>query len=200
MKEFILASTSPYRKAILDSLGLPYRSASPAFEEINEDNLGPREMADAFARGKAWSLRDRFPHALILGSDQVPALGDTILRKPESPSEAVAELLALSGRTHELITSMALLDSSSGVFYEQTIVHKMEMRVLTPHQAQAYVIQDNPIGCAGGYRIEGSGTALFRKMEGMDHTGIIGLPVSVLGTLLEKAGASWLDRIFPETE
>lgn len=196
MKPLILASTSPYRKALLNDLGIPFQAVAPPFEEENTQQLAPRKMAEAFARGKAQSLAEQFPQALILGSDQVPALGDEILRKPESPSEAVEQLMKLSGQTHQLITAVALLDASTGVFYEETVVHSMEMRTLTRSHAEFYVEKDQPTGCAGGYRIEGTGTALFRSMAGKDHTGIIGLPISTVGNLVEAAGGKWFERIY----
>ena len=90
MKPLILASTSPFRKALLNELGIQYEAVAPPFEEVNTEQLKPEAMAAAFARGKAGSLAEAYPDSLILGSDQVPALGDHILRKPESLSDAVS--------------------------------------------------------------------------------------------------------------
>ena len=194
MKPLILASTSPFRRALLDDLGISYEAVAPPFDEVNTQLLKPEDMAADFARGKAASLADRYPQALILGSDQVPALGDQILRKPESPADAVEQLMALSGRTHRLITSVALLDASTGTFYEETTIHLMKMRALQRKHAEAYVRVDRPMGCAGGYKVEGAGSALFEAMEGIDHTGIIGLPISSVGRLMEQTGEDWLGR------
>ena len=194
MKPLILASTSPYRHNLLDNLGLSYTAASPQFDESDSGKMSPRETAEAFARGKAQSLRREYPDSLIIGSDQVPALGDLILRKPTTQEAAIDQLMLLSGKTHQLITAVALLDSTTGRIYEDTVIHDMEMRSLTRDQATHYVKKDNPVGCAGAYKIEANGHALFRGMQGSDHTAIIGLPISVLGNLLIDAGDDWLRR------
>ena len=195
MRSLILASTSPYRKALLEQLGIDFVAVAPRFVEEDSSGLNPEEMAAAFAKGKAESLRQEYPEGWILGSDQVPALGTMILRKPNNSEEAVEQLLKLSGQTHHLITAVALLDATTGEWFEQKLIHQMEMRTISRTQAIHYVQKDNPVGCAGAYRIEANGPALFKRMEGLDHTAIIGLPLSVVGNLLEEAGAGWLNRV-----
>ena len=198
MKPLVLASTSPYRKALLEQIGLPFVTATPKFEEIAEPGWTPRETALAFAIGKARSLGADFSHALIVGSDQVPALQGRILRKPETEDNAIRQLLELSGQVHELITSVALFEPESNRLVHETLVHQMKMRTLTPQQARDYVIRDRPEHCAGSYRIESLGAALFESMSGMDHTGIVGLPVSVLGNLMDRLNDNWLSRVLPK--
>ena len=195
MKPLILASTSPYRRALLDDLGLQYTAAAPLFEEVDPGGLTPQTLAETFARGKAASLRQEYPDSLIIGSDQVPALGESILRKPGTLEAAANQLMALSGRTHKLITAVALLDSGTGEWFEDTVVHEMEMRELTREYAEFYVSRDNTIDCAGAYKIEATGTTLFRRMEGRDHTSIIGLPIGILGNLIDAAERTWLARL-----
>ncbi len=196
-RPLLLASTSPFRRAILDGIGLEYDVDSPLFDEDHAQALAPKEMALAFARGKAKSLADRYPNHWICGSDQIPALEGEILTKPGTTERAVAQLLKLSGKTHQLITAVVLYDPATDLSYERVIVHEMTLRTLGDEQARAYVRQDGSEHCAGAYKVEGLGSALFHAMKGSDHTGIIGLPVSVLGDLMEEAGAGWLERILP---
>lgn len=196
MKPLILASTSPFRGQLLRDFGIAYRAHAPSFEErVPDAPLPPLAVASRFARGKALSLRETYPNHWILGSDQVPAFENAILRKPVSTEDAVEQLLRLQGRTHHLHTAVCLLDSASGVLYEDSVTHTMTMRSLQRSEARAYALRDEPIGCAGGYKIEKTGVALFEQMAGVDHTAIIGLPISTLGNLFEKAGESWMQRV-----
>lgn len=196
MKPLILASTSPFRGQLLRDFGIAHRAHAPLFEEnVPDPLLPPLDIATRFARGKALSLREAYPNHWILGSDQVPEFENAILRKPASTVDAVEQLLRLQGRTHHLHTAVCLLDSASGALYEESVTHAMTMRSLQRSEAMAYALRDEPIGCAGGYKIEKTGVALFKQMRGVDHTAIIGLPISTLGNLFEKAGESWLQRV-----
>jgi septum formation protein len=194
--EIVLASTSKYRRALLDSIGLRYRAASPAFEEDHSIALAPEEMVVHFARAKAESLAPTFPDAAIIGCDQLAALDGRVLTKPGTEARAVEQLLTLSGRTHQLLTAIALHRPRAGVTEHALVVHQMRMRALTPKLAQEYVSRDRPVDCAGAYKIESLGIALFEEMLGDDHTAIIGLPITRLGSLLESAGIELLPTIF----
>lgn len=191
-RTLVLASTSPYRRKILDDLGVAYIAASPRFDEDHQQPLPPEALVVSFARGKAESLRDVHPDALIVGSDQMPEIDGRALGKPGTVEVAVEQLLALAGCTHRLLTAVAVHDARHRRTTHRLIVHEMTMRPLTRALAEAYVARDRPLDCAGAYKIEAHGVLLFSSMRGEDHTAIVGLPVAALATLLDEAGASLL--------
>ena len=194
-RAIILASTSRYRRAILDAIGLDYQAHAPDFEEVPDDTIAPEAMAISFARAKAESLGERYPEALILGSDQVVELDGRALGKPGTPERAVEQLLRLAGRTHRLLTAVALHDASAGRTEHRLVVHQMRMRPLTEALAGAYIARDQPLDCAGAYKVESLGAALFEEMLGTDHTAIVGLPITGVAELLAGAGVDLLARI-----
>lgn len=186
----VLASTSPYRRALLDRLCVPYEAHAP--EGVDEDAVqrGPlpgEEVARRLARAKAESLAHIFPGAFVLGSDQVPALGDELLTKPGDLAGCRGQLAALSGRTHRLITAVALRHPG-GRIEEALDVHHMTMRALTSEEIVRYVDAERPVDCAGSYKIEGLGVALFDSVEGADATAIIGMPLMAVARLLRGVG------------
>jgi septum formation protein len=190
MHRLILASTSRYRRELLDRLAIPYEVAAPPFDEeaarAADPTLTPEGMARAFAVGKARSLVAAYPDALILGADQVPALEAHVLHKPGTAEAARAQLRMLAGRTHQLFTAVALVDARSGAVHERLDVHEMTMWPLGDDEIAAYVERDQPLDCAGSYRVEAGGVALFSSMRGEDWTGIVGLPLTKVVALLRE--------------
>jgi septum formation protein len=186
--KLILASTSKYRRALLDAAGIEYEAASPPFEEDHRQKLSPEEMVVAFARGKAESLAS--PDALVIGADQIPELDGQILTKPGSRDGAIAQLQALQGRTHRLLTAVAV--HGSGRSESKLVIHQMKMRTLTRAQIERYVDRDTPFDCAGAYKVEAAGALLFESMLGSDHTAIVGLPLTALRELLDRFNHSLL--------
>ena len=184
----ILASTSRYRRALLDAAGVRYEAASPPFEEDHARPLSAEAMVIAFARGKAESLAA--PDAVVIGADQIPALGDRILTKPGTRHAAIDQLQLLAGRTHRLLTAVAV--HHGGRTESRLVVHEMRMRPLTRAQIERYVDRDEPFDCAGSYKVEAAGSLLFESMQGADHTAIVGLPLTALSDLLELFGVPLL--------
>lgn len=182
--KLLLASTSRYRRALLDAAGIVHEAASPPFDEDHTRELSPEDMVVAFARGKAESLAR--PDALVIGGDQIPAIDGRILTKPGSRAAAIEQLEALAGRTHRLLTSIAV--HHGGRTESKLVTHHMTMRPLTREQIERYVDRDEPYDCAGAYRVEAAGALLFESMEGIDHTAIVGLPLTALATLLASFG------------
>jgi septum formation protein len=198
MAPLVLASTSRYRRALLDSLGLLFEARAPHCNEVPFPAEAPETAVRRFALEKARSLANECPGALIVGSDQGVELDGELLGKPGTEEAAVSQLLRLSGRTHRLLTAVTVHLAGSGREASGLCVHHMAMRPLTRDQAWAYVRQDAPLDCAGAYRVEGLGTALFEEMQGPDHTGIIGLPLTLVGNLVEAIGQRWLARTLGE--
>lgn len=175
----VLASTSPYRRALLEGLGVPFEVVDPAVDEEAVRNLAPEDMVRALAVAKAEAVGR--PGALVIGSDQCVDLDGTILGKPGSIEAAIAQLTLLSGRTHRLITAVAVHDPALGRTEVDVDIHRLTMRTLESAQLATYVARDQPLACAGSYRLEACGLALFDSIEAdptlADATAIVGLPV-----------------------
>jgi septum formation protein len=194
----VLASTSRYRRDLLARLGLPFSTRAPACDEealkarllhsgTSAPSAPPAErLAPALARAKAESLQEAEPGAVLLGADQVAALDDEILGKPGTAEQAAAQLTLLAGRTHVLVTAVALLHE--GRLRAHADVTRLTMRPLSPAQIDRYVAADAPLDCAGSYRIEARGIALFERVESADHTAIVGLPLIALASMLAEMG------------
>ncbi len=184
--ELILASTSPYRRALLERLGVPFRWLAPSVDEDAFKALGlaPQLLAERLATAKAASLRE--PDSVIIGSDQVACIDETILGKPGSHERAVEQLRLLSGREHRLITAMAV--SHQDQLRQHTDVTTLTMRPLRRDEIERYVEADRPFDCAGSYKLESRGIALFERIATEDQTAITGLPLIALTTILRDFG------------
>lgn len=184
----ILASTSPYRRDLLERLGLPFRVVAPAVneDELKRAALPPRELAAFLAQAKAESVAASDPADVILGGDQLVEFAGQVLGKPGGVDEACAQLQTLQGQTHRLITAVCLVTPAGGQIHVD--VTELTMRRLTPAEIARYVEGDHPLDCAGAYRIESRGIALFERIESADFTAIVGLPLIALTTLLRNLG------------
>jgi len=184
----VLASTSPYRRALLERLGLPFRSIAPLVDEeaLKQGRWEPRELAEHLALAKAGSLKELDPEATIIGSDQLVSFEGQIHGKPGSAEHAVAQLVAMAGASHVLITALAVRRARQS--YVHTDVTTMHMRNLTRAEIERYVAADQPLDCAGSYKLEERGITLFERIETTDYTAILGLPLIALTTLLRRIG------------
>ncbi len=175
---------------LMDRLGMKYEVASPSCGEDLAPGTHPREGTLALAERKARSVADAFASSLIIGSDQMAWLGGERLDKPGTFERAVEQLTRMQGRTHELWTAVALLDTREGGGLVSHVQRwTLTMRPLTREQAARYVRADDPLDCAGSYRFESRGMALFESAIGDDPTAISGLPMLALIGMLERAGA-----------
>lgn len=184
----VLASTSPYRKALLEQLGLAFDCVAPLFDEdsLKDTGLAPETLVVHLAREKALSIANSQPHAVVLGSDQMAVAQGQVLGKPGSREAAMGQLTKLSGQTHELLTAVALChDGDVLEFMDRT---RLTMRELSTEQIGRYVDVDEPWDCAGSYKIESRGISLFEKIETQDYTAIQGLPLIALTTHLLRLG------------
>ena len=184
----ILASTSRYRRALLDRLGLVYTALPPACDEeaLKDPSLTPQALAESLAEAKAASLVAAHPGAVIIGSDQVCALGDEVLHKPGTAARAVAQLERLQGRQHRLITAVAV--AQDGRRWRHTDISTLTMRPFERAALERYVAADQPFDCAGAYKLECRGIALFSGIASADHDAIVGLPLLALCSMLVQAG------------
>ena len=194
MRQIVLASTSPYRQQLLEQLGLPFLTAAPDFVEEIDSNVAPALLVRHLALGKAQSLTDQYPDALIIGSDQVfvDQRGRTV-GKPGNSQKAFQQLKQMSGRSHCFYTGLALIDSRSGTVQTDYATFTVTFRPLEDGQIHNYLNREQPFDCAGSFKIEGLGIALMEKMDGDDYNSLIGLPLIKLVTMLDQAGFSVLD-------
>jgi septum formation protein len=185
----ILASTSPHRRAQLTQLGLAFEVQAPVCDEaeMQARGLTPMELVRELARRKALSLAPRHPHAAILGADQV-AVGPEgrVLGKPGTREAARAQLLELQGREHQLVTAVALWHA--GQLREHCDLTRLWVLPLGEDQIARYVERDEPLDCAGSYRIEAAGIGLFERIQSEDHTAIRGLPMLAVCRMLRETG------------
>lgn len=182
----ILASTSPARRALLSSVGLAHEAEAPGVDEDVPPGTRPAETARILALRKAAAVAARHPDTIVVGADQVLELDGTPFGKPADEAEALAVLRRLSGRAHALVTGLAVLAPGAApvVEDERTVLH---VRTLTDDEARRYVATGEWRGCAGGYRVEGRGLALFERIEG-DWTNVLGLPMPRLLGHLRRLG------------
>lgn len=193
MRQIVLASTSPYRRQLLQQLQIPFVTASPlCFEEIDQ-SLAPELVVRHLSLQKATSLVKHFPDALIIGSDQVFVdARKRILGKPASADLAFAQLRSMCGRCHSFFTGLAVVDSLSGESIFDHDVFSVTLKDLSDAQIHNYLERERPFDCAGSFKIEGLGIALMEKMEGNDYTGLIGLPLIKLCQMLRRFGVDVL--------
>lgn len=189
--KLILASTSPYRRALLERLGVEFSCVAPGVDEdqFKALNLTPAALAEKLAYEKARAVFDRFPEAIVIGGDQVAEVDGTILGKPGSPEKALEQLRLMRGKTHQLLTAVHLLGPSLNV--PHLSITKLKMRELSDDDLRAYIKRDQAFDCAGSYKIEESGIKLFSEIDCDDMNTIMGLPLIWLQTALLRAGFSF---------
>ncbi|MBL9111657.1 MAG: septum formation protein Maf [Myxococcales bacterium] len=194
MPKVVLATTSRFRVALFQRLGIPFVAVPHACDEraLEPRTSDPVVVAAFLARAKAESLADSLPGEVIVGSDQVVEIDGTILGIPGSKERAREQLARLSGREHRIVTAVAVR-TPTGQVLEHVDVHVMTMRSLTARAIEAYVDADDPHDCAGAYKLEERGIMLFSSIRGDDHTAIVGLPLMATVTLLERAGVPVLE-------
>lgn len=188
MPNLILASTSPYRREQLAKLGVPFRYVAPGVDEdrYKDGSLAPRELAAKLAQEKAAAVGRHEPDAWTLGGDQVASCQGQILSKPGTVERAIAQLEFLAGKEHELSTSICLWSPTFSVTHTDIAI--LKMRKLTRAEIGRYIAADNPLDCAGSFKIESRGVLLFESIATADWTAITGVPLIALTTLLRERG------------
>ncbi len=186
--ELVLASTSTARRALMEGLGLPFRIVAPGVEEVVPPGMSPQRAVAMLAERKARAVAARFPRALVIGSDQLVSLDGHALGKAPDAAAARAQLSSLRGRTHDIFTGVCVV----GPGFVETEVDDAKLTVLPLSDAEldGYVATGEWQGCAGGYRVEGRGQAIFQRIEG-DRSAIQGLPMQRLTRLLREAGVQF---------
>ncbi|WP_322980702.1 nucleoside triphosphate pyrophosphatase [Pseudomonas sp. C11] len=189
MPALLLASSSPYRRELLERLQLPFTWQSPSIDETRLEDESGIDLVKRLAEEKARALADRHPDHLIIGSDQVAVLGNgEILGKPHDLPRAQQQLLAASGSSVTFLTGLALLNSNTGQCQVDCVPFTVHFRPLSDERILRYLQREQPFDCAGSFKSEGLGISLFRSTEGKDATSLIGLPLIRLVDMLLNEG------------
>ncbi|KID01262.1 septum formation inhibitor Maf [Hafnia alvei] len=188
MSPLILASTSPYRRALLEKLGVEFICAAPDTDETPKDGESATDLVQRLAQEKAHSLSEKFPNHFIIGSDQVCVIDGEIVGKPGSIENAHQQLRAASGKVITFYTGLCVLNSHTmqkEIICEPFHVH---FRRLTDDEINTYIKLEMPLYCAGSFMCEGAGILLFSQLEGRDPNALVGLPLIALNEILLKFG------------
>lgn len=188
--QLVLSSSSPYRRELLQRLGIPFVWGKPDVDEQPLANETIEAMTQRLALAKAKALKQKYPKALIIGSDQAcQRQGATeILGKPGDFATAHQQLSAASGRVVEFHTALVLLNSETNKYESSHDLFKVRFRELSSEEITAYLRREEPYDCAGSFKAEALGITLFHSMEGRDFHSLIGLPLISLCDLLRQAG------------
>jgi len=190
----VLASTSRYRRELLERLRCPFEVHAPQVDEAALPSETPRETALRLARDKAANVARRIPGAIVIGSDQTVDLNAVALGKPLSHEAALAQLQSLQGRTAVFYTALAVNGPALNSLQVDCVPTTVTFRNLPTAQLEAYLRADQPYDCAGAARIESLGIALIQSVKSDDPTALIGLPLIRLTSMLAAAGIDVLAR------
>jgi septum formation protein len=191
-RRLVLATTSRYRRALLERLGLAFECADPQVDEAPHPGEGAAATAQRLAEAKARAVAGRVPDALIIGADQVATCEGRRLDKPGSHDNAARQLALLSGKTAVFDTAVALLDAQSNLLLSRVVICRVTFRTLAADRIERYLRREQPYDCAGSAKAEGLGIALIERIETDDPTSLIGLPLIALSELLRDAGCDVL--------
>lgn len=187
-RRLVLASTSRYRRELLQRLGLPFEVASPHFDETPIPGEDTAATALRLATGKAESLVRTFPDALIIGADQVASSEGRRLDKPGGHENAVRQLRALSGKSAQFDTAVSLLDAREGELQSRVVPCRVTFRTFDEKIIETYLRREQPYDCAASAKAEGLGIALIERIDTEDPTSLVGLPLIALTAMLGRAG------------
>lgn len=188
--KLVLGSTSPFRKVILDKLGIDFETASPEVDETALKDESPQQLVERLSVLKAKAVADKYNNALIIGSDQVSVINGEIIGKPHTHENAVKQLQKASGKTVTFYTGLCLYNSSTNQYQSEVVPFKVVFRKLTDSLIENYLQKEQPYNCAGSFKSEALGIVLFEKLEGDDPNTLMGLPLIRLVNMLENENFS----------
>ncbi|QGM21599.1 septum formation inhibitor Maf [Spiribacter sp. 2438] len=188
MPALILASSSPYRAELLARLGVPFEQQSPDIDETRRPDEPAEDYVCRLAREKAAAIAEGRPDAIVIGSDQCSEFRGEILGKPHTEDRAIEQLMQASGQAVTLWTALAVHDPANGRIRVEQVPTVVQFRRLQREAIRRYVSTEKPLDCAGAFRAEGLGIALFERIQGDDPNALIGLPLIALVRLLSQVG------------
>ena len=191
--KIVLGSTSPFRKALLERLQIDFECDSPDIDESPLENETIESMVTRLAIAKAEAISHRHPNALIIGSDQSALLNNKVLNKPGNFENAHRQLTQASGKRVIFQTGLCLLNTSNGNMQSACVPYTVVFKQLTDKMITDYLHKEEPYNCAGSFKSEALGIALFERFEGDDPNALIGLPLIKLVDFLDNEGFSILE-------
>ena len=183
-RQLVLASSSRYRRSLLERYELAFQWASPDIDESRLAGESPGTLVRRLGEAKAAAVTGD----LVIGSDQIAVVDDEIFGKPLTVAAAHEQLRRLSGREIEFLTSVAVRDGKSGECFSDIVPVTVAFRDLTLADIETYVAVEQPLDCAGGFKCEGLGITLFERIQSDDPTALTGLPLITLSRLLRRHG------------
>jgi len=184
----VLASTSPFRRELLQRLGLVFEALSPRVDETALEGESAEAMVKRLSEAKARAGAKQYPDALIIGSDQVAVCEGDVLGKPGNYENARRQLARLAGHRVSFLTGLCLYNAATGATKLDLVPYHVTFRGLTKEQIDRYLRAERPYNCAGSFKSEGLGISLFESMEGEDPNALVGLPLIRLVSWLNEAG------------
>ena len=190
MLPLILGSTSPYRRALLQRVGLPFTTCAPDIDERRHPGESPQALVQRLAEAKSRAVALRYPAALIIGSDQVACVEGEVLGKPGDRERAIQQLAQAAGKRVSFFTGLCLLNSAAHRAQVACEAYHVHFRPLDHSRIERYVDREQPFNCAGSFKSEGLGITLFERLEGDDPNTLVGLPLIRLVDMLAREGIS----------
>lgn len=193
-KKLVLGSSSPYRKELLERLGVPFECVSADIDESRHEGETPEALCVRLAREKALKVKSMVGDAIVIGSDQVAVLGERILGKPHTRERAIEQLSSMQGQTVYFLTALCII-GEKGEIFETMVPTIVKMKKLSVKTIENYLDREQPFNCAGSAKIEKLGIALMKEVRSTDPTALIGLPLIETVNLLAKAGLEIIEGI-----
>lgn len=193
-KKLVLGSSSPYRKELLERLGVPFECVSADIDESRHEGETPEALCVRLAREKALKVKSMVGDAIVIGSDQVAVLGESILGKPHTRERAIEQLSSMQGQTVYFLTALCII-GEKGEIFETMVPTIVTMKKLSVKTIENYLDREQPFNCAGSAKIEKLGIALMKEVRSTDPTALIGLPLIETVNLLAKAGLDIIEGI-----
>lgn len=191
MKKIILASASPRRKELLEKIGLKFEAEPSGHEEAIPSGAEPHEFSQKISLEKAKVIASKHENAIVIAADTIIVLGNKIMGKPHTETEARKMLEAINGRSHYVITGFSIVDTGRNKTLSRSVETKVSIKKLTPAEIDAYVRSKEPLDKAGAYAIQGLGAVIVEKIEG-DYYNVMGLPLNALTEALKEFGITIL--------
>lgn len=193
-KKLVLGSSSPYRKELLERLGVPFECVSADIDESRHEGETPEALCVRLAREKALKVKSMVGDAIVIGSDQVAVLGERFLGKPHTRERAIEQLSSMQGQTVYFLTALCII-GEKGEIFETMVPTIVTMKKLSVKTIENYLDREQPFNCAGSAKIEKLGIALMKEVRSTDPTALIGLPLIETVNLLAKAGLEIIEGI-----
>lgn len=193
-KKLVLGSSSPYRKELLERLGVPFECVSADIDESRHEGETPEALCVRLAREKALKVKSMVGNAIVIGSDQVAVLGERILGKPHTRERAIEQLSSMQGQSVYFLTALCII-GEKGEIFETMVPTIVTMKKLSVKTIENYLDREQPFNCAGSAKIEKLGIALMKEVRSTDPTALIGLPLIETVNLLAKAGLEIIEGI-----